>query len=74
MNMPDGSTPVPALGGGDVNGTLAVSITGPGTGTFANPLGVPRHQCWQTSPLGIPSVPPTRVIVGSAGQTEVENA
>jgi hypothetical protein len=74
MNMPDGSTPAPALGGGDVNGTLAVSIVSPGSGTAANPLAVPRHQKLQTSPLGIPNTPPTRMIVGTAGQVETENA
>lgn len=55
MNMPDGSTPTPPVGGGDVNGTLAIQF-GAHAGTPANALGVPTHLHFQCSKAGIPSV------------------
>lgn len=54
MNNPDGSTPVPPVGGGDSNGTLATSIFGAGTGTGADQISVPRHFHAQTTFTGIP--------------------
>lgn len=56
MNNPDGSTPAPALGGGDANGTLATSILGAHAGTGAGQFGCPRHLKFQTSTLSLPSV------------------
>lgn len=55
MNNPDGSTPVPPIGGGDVNGTLATSILGAQAGGATGAGYVERHQHFQTSALGIPS-------------------
>jgi len=54
MNMPDGSTPIPALGGGDQNGTLATSILGSHAGTGATQMALPRHICFQSKIIAIP--------------------
>lgn len=58
MNNPDGSTPSPPIGGGDVNGTLAVSIRMHHAGTGANQIAVPRHLVAQGTVTGLvnPSV------------------
>lgn len=58
MNNPDGSTPTPPIGGGDVNGTLAPSIVSPGSGTGADQLSQARHLHFLSSALGIPNVAP----------------
>jgi hypothetical protein len=42
MNNPDGSTPTPPIGGGDVNGTLALAILNHHAGTGAIQIDVPR--------------------------------
>lgn len=54
MNMPDGSTPIPQMGGGDVNGTLARSILWQHAGTGAIRRDIPAHLVAQTTQTGIP--------------------
>jgi len=54
MNMPDGSTPTPPLGGGDVNGTLAASILNHQAGTGWEQVELVRHLVHNTSAMGIP--------------------
>jgi len=56
MNMPDGSTPVPQLGGGDVNGTLATSILIQQSGSGAGQIEQPPKLVFQTTMMGVPSV------------------
>lgn len=55
MNNPDGSTPVPPIGGGDVNGTLASSILNSQAGTAGTQISVPRQLKLQSASLGIPN-------------------
>lgn len=53
MNNPDGSTPVPPMGGGDMEGTLAISIRQHQAGTGCIPIAVARHIVAQTTVMGI---------------------
>lgn len=55
MNMPDGSTPVPPVGGGDGNGTAALSILGSHAGTAASAIAIPVHLKFGGSIKGVPN-------------------
>ena len=70
MNMPDGSTPVPAPGGGDSNGTLAASILWQHAGTAAQQIAVPAHIVAQTTTAGIPDASVAQQVVPVAGASE----
>lgn len=53
MNMPDGSTPVPQMGGGDREGTLARSILWQHAGTGAMHRDLARHLTFGSTTTGI---------------------